>query len=66
MAHGLMVHVITLWLQAVLGIRIRMIRMFLGLPDPDPDPLFRILPLSHKGVQRTEIMPAKYNCNTNF
>jgi hypothetical protein len=26
---------------AVLGIRIRRIRMFLGLQDPDPDPLVR-------------------------
>jgi hypothetical protein len=26
---------------AVLGIRIRKIRMFLGLQDPDPDPLVR-------------------------
>ncbi len=26
---------------AVLGIRIRRIRMFLGLPDPDPYPLVR-------------------------
>jgi hypothetical protein len=26
---------------AVLGIRIRRIRMFLGLPDPNPDPLIR-------------------------
>ena len=26
-------------LQAVLMIRIRRIRMFLGLPDPHPDPL---------------------------
>jgi hypothetical protein len=42
--------------------------MFLGLPDPDPDPLvrgtdpgslIRILPFSHKGVERTEIMLAK-------
>jgi hypothetical protein len=37
--------------------------MFSGLPDPDPsdrgidpDP---ILPFSHKGVERTEIMLAK-------
>jgi hypothetical protein len=26
---------------AVLGIRINRIHMFLGLPDPDPDPLVR-------------------------
>jgi hypothetical protein len=48
---------------AVLGIRIRIlrIRMFLGLPDPDPlvrgadpDPS-----LSHKCIERAEIMPAK-------
>ncbi len=47
----------------VLGIQIRRIRMFLGLPDPDslvrgmapdPDPS-----LSHKGLERTEIMLAK-------
>jgi hypothetical protein len=25
-----------LWFKAVLGIRIHRIRMFLGLPDPDP------------------------------
>ncbi len=29
------------FLCAVLGIRIRRIRMFLGLLDPDPDPLVR-------------------------
>jgi hypothetical protein len=52
-------------------IQIRTIRMFLGLPDPDPlvrgtdpDPAadpdrLRILPFSHKYVERTEIMPAK-------
>jgi hypothetical protein len=44
--------------QAVLGIRnrnrIRRILMFFGLPDPDLDPS-----LSHKCVERTEIMPAK-------
>jgi hypothetical protein len=42
--------------------------MFLGLPDPDPDPLVRgmedpnlapDLPFSHKGVDWTEIMLAK-------
>ncbi len=41
-----------------------------GLLDPDPDPLvrirLRILPFSHKCVERTEIMPAKLNCNTEF
>jgi hypothetical protein len=44
--------------------------MFLGLPDPD---LYskvwiwiRILPFSHKGVERTEIMLAKKNSNTKF
>ncbi len=49
-------------IDPVLGIRIR---MFLGLPDPDPlvsgtdpDPA-RILPFSHKCVERTEIMAAK-------
>ncbi len=53
-------------------IRIR-IRMFLGHPDPHPDPLvtstdldlprIRILPFSHKGVQRIEIpaMVANYS-----
>jgi hypothetical protein len=51
---------------------------FLGLPDPlvrstDPDPLvrasevrIRILPFSHKGVERTEIMLVKENFNTKF
>jgi hypothetical protein len=47
-----------LYLRAVLGIRIRRICMFLGLPDPDqldegadtdPDP----------AVEQNEIMPAK-------
>jgi hypothetical protein len=48
--------------------------MFLGLPDSDPDPLVRVADpdplvkvadpdpdpsLSHKCVERTEIMPAK-------
>jgi hypothetical protein len=40
--------------------------MFLGLLDPDPDPLVRGTdpdsdpdPFSHKCVERTEIMPAK-------
>jgi hypothetical protein len=49
----------------VLGIRIR---MFLGLPDPDPlikgidpDPS-----LFHKCVEHTEILPAKENFNTKF
>jgi hypothetical protein len=41
--------------------------MFLCLPDPDrlsdPDPTPRILPFSHKGVERTEIMLAQ---NTKF
>jgi hypothetical protein len=50
-------------------------------PDPDPqDPHFlglhlsevririqpRILPFSHRCVERTEIMPAKLNFNTKF
>jgi hypothetical protein len=53
-----------LWLEAVLGIRIR---MFLGLPDPDPlvrgpDPPF----FSHKGVERTEIMLAKKILTSNL
>jgi hypothetical protein len=41
----------------MLGIRIR---MFLGLPDPDPlvrgTVRIRILPFPHKGVERTGIM----------
>jgi hypothetical protein len=43
---------------AVLGIRIR---MFFGLPDPDPlaeigiQIRLRILPFSHKGVEQTEL-----------
>ncbi len=71
-------------LKAVLGtrirnlIRIRRIRLFYGLPDPDPDPdpLVRvririrlwILLFSHKYVERTEIMAAKYrnNLTQNF
>ncbi len=50
------------YLAAVLGIRIRRIRMVLGFLDPDPliigtDPVrLRILPFSNKCV---EIMPAK-------
>jgi hypothetical protein len=46
--------------------------MFLGLPDPDPDPLVRGADpdpdrsLSHKYVERTEIMPAKQNFNAKF
>jgi hypothetical protein len=48
----------------VLGIRIRRIRIFLGLPDPDP--LVRGMDAdgsssAHKGVERTEIMLAKLN-----
>jgi hypothetical protein len=31
--------------------------MFSSLPDPDP--LVRFLPVSHKCVERTEILPAK-------
>jgi hypothetical protein len=44
----------------VLRIRIHWIHMFLGLPDPDPfsEVWIRILPFSHKGVERTEIMLA--------
>ncbi len=46
----------------VLGIQIR-IRMFLGLPDPDPLIIkkvrIRIFRFSHKGVERTEIMLVK-------
>jgi hypothetical protein len=38
--------------KSVLGIRVR---MFLGLLDPDLDPIvIWILPYSHKGVERTE------------
>jgi hypothetical protein len=57
----------------VIGIRIR---MFLGLPDPDPlvigtDPdltpaLYGTFPFSHKCVERTEIMLAKENFNTKY
>jgi hypothetical protein len=53
----------------MLGIQIQSrIRMFLGLPDPDPfvrgmDPVWmiqlRILPFSYKDVERTAIMLAK-------
>jgi hypothetical protein len=49
-----------------------MIRMFLGLPDPDPlvrgrDPVLDPYPsFSPKGVERTKIMLAKLNFNTNF
>jgi hypothetical protein len=43
----------TIIIKTVLG-------MFLGLPDPDPSVRcivqLRILPLSHKGVERTKIM----------
>ncbi len=55
-------------LQLVLGIRIRnRIRKFLGLPDPDLDPLVRGTDpapdpdpfLFFKCVERTEIMPSK-------
>jgi hypothetical protein len=51
--------------KPVLGIRIP---MFLDLPDPDPlvrevwiriRLRIRILPFSNKGVERTDIMPAK-------
>ncbi len=36
--------------------------MILGLPDPDPFSEVRILilPFSHRCVERTEIMPAKF------
>jgi hypothetical protein len=43
-----------------------------GPPGPDPDPLvrgtvrIRILPFSHKRIERTDIMPAKYHFNTKF
>jgi hypothetical protein len=46
--------------------------MFNVLLDPDPNPLVRgmdlvqILPFSHKGVERTEIMLAKLYFNTKF
>jgi hypothetical protein len=51
-----------------------MIRMFLGLSDPDPvvrgtDPgriWLRILSFSHKSVKRTEIMLANKNLSQNF
>jgi hypothetical protein len=53
----------------------RKIRMFFGLPDPNPlvrgtlaliRIRIRLLPFSHKGVERTEIMLAKSNFNTKF
>ncbi len=52
----------------------RMIRMFLGLPDPHPDPLVtgtdpdpdRILPFSHKSVEQTEIIVVKIKLNTKI
>ncbi len=51
------------FLTTVLGIRIRnriqRVRMFLGLPDPELDPLVMILPFSYKDVERTEIMLSK-------
>jgi hypothetical protein len=54
--------------KPVLGIRIlKRICMFLYLTDPDPKSglrgtdRIRILPFSHKGVERTEIMLAKEN-----
>jgi hypothetical protein len=48
--------------------------MFLGLPDPDPDPLVRGADpdpapdpsLSHKCVERSEVMAAKQHFNTKF
>ncbi len=45
--------------------------MFLGLPDPDPDPLVKDtdsdpLLFSHKCVERTEIMLAKQNFYAKF
>ncbi len=42
-------------------IQIRRNLMFLGHPDPDP-----FLFSSHKGVERTEILLAKYNFNTKI
>jgi hypothetical protein len=44
--------------MTVLGIRIRRIRMFLGLKDPDTlvRGRIRIPPFSHKGVERIEII----------
>jgi hypothetical protein len=49
---------------AVLRIQIRRIRMFSGLPYPDTGG--QILPFSHKGVERIEIMLAKLNFDTKF
>jgi hypothetical protein len=56
----------------MLGIQIGIL-MFLGLPDPDPlvkgtDPdMIWILPFSHKGVERTEIMLAnKISLNSRY
>ncbi len=63
------------YLYAVLGIRIRRIRMFLGLPNPDPlvrgtdsdpDQAIRNLHFSQEGVERTDIMLGKYNFHTKF
>jgi hypothetical protein len=49
--------------HTVLMIRIPRIRMFLGLPDPWSEVQMRIrllmLPFSHKGAERTEILLAK-------
>ncbi len=45
------------------------ISMFLGLLDPDPLEVLirlRILPFSHKGVERTEIMLANKILTQNF
>jgi hypothetical protein len=38
-----MVHKHEIYFPAVLRIRIRRIRMFMGLLDPDPDPLIKCM-----------------------
>ncbi len=65
------------YLYAVLGMRIRRIRMFLGLPNPDPlvrgtdsdsdpDQAIRIHYIYQEGVERTDIILGKYNFYTKF
>jgi hypothetical protein len=49
-----------LWLKSI------RIEAEAGLEDIAKVNSFRILPFSHKCVERTEIMPAKYDLNTKF